>query len=587
MSGRWVNNNKFSKTLGKLQKERILRLKQILFELYTMEQNKSRISKLINISPQTIGPDLDLLEASQLIIQVREEHTKGIPSTFYKTNINYIADALDLEPEEISLLLNLIEIFRPIYSKLKGYQREILEGLNSKPIEEVYDTIIPLNLKMFALQFIISILLFGAIFFHNQIPFLSKFEEDRLPIIDYKLYASRMKLQISYQDDDEIIHWLDLNFEAIIRLYEKIWNRFYRDFFFTSIFKEPLLGVVNNIDKIKENQIRELIGNLKTQKLLVMSSEFKKIADFKSHENQSKQKMQEALNQASIIAQKAMKQFLNREDLLNKFDGIRSRISALKNQLPKLVIGEGTPDLLRVKSQVLNILLVQTTLLSNLCVKLEENFEHEENLTVLLPELDSIISNLTILMNYTRDISPDLKSAKALEAQLRTQFQFILNEFRTPIKKSELSPKEYFKILEDKLLDLGDALKAEAGGLVSFPDLYQHFKKRFPEVEIDLNDLRKGINTLQDQKLIVGIKKVKSGVEVVRFQPPELAPDQNAIIEIACETGKLTVASLMDSLNWSQERTRQVLADLESSKLLYRTSSASEGEVWYLKGIIR
>ncbi len=80
-------------------------------------------------------------------------------------------------------------------------------------------------------------------------------------------------------------------------------------------------------------------------------------------------------------------------------------------------------------------------------------------------------------------------------------------------------------------------------------------------------------------------KQLKARAEMIRFHPSDFSADQTAIVELACKIGKVTVAFLMKNLNWSQERIRQVLEDLEHSKILYRTSSASEGEVWYLKGV--
>jgi len=568
-----------------MQKERILRLKQILFELFVTEQNKSRISRILNISPQTIGPDLDLLEQFLLIVKTREEHTKGIPSTFYKTNVNFIVNSLNLNFDETHLLMELIETLQPIYSKIKIYQKRVLKELNAKAIEEIYNTIIPLNMEMLILQFVISILLFGAVFFHDHIPFLSRIEEEKLPIGNYKLYASRMKLQGKYQEDEEVINWLKVNSESIGNLYENIWNRFYKDFFFSSVLKEPVMKVVNNMDKIKGQEIKDTIEKLKAQNMLYISSDFKNIDKLKTHERKLRQSTQEMLNQANIIIQKGMKHFLNEKELLDKFDNLRSRISPLKNQIMRMNIGEGSLEILKVKSQIMNVILVKTNILSNLCVKLEENFDNKNNILILIPEVNSDISDLNILLNFAKEISPDLKSTKKIEKKFQSRFQLILREFRTPIKKAELSKKEYQRIIQERLLEIGEILKEETGGIVSIPELYQKFKKTHPEFEFELNDLRKNISKLADRKLIAGIKKLKSGVEVVKFYPTDGSSDQNAIVELAYETGKVTVALLMKSLNWSQERIRQVLEDLEHSKILYRTSSASEGEVWYLKGL--
>ncbi|MHA1651810.1 MAG: hypothetical protein ACTSYB_16580 [Candidatus Helarchaeota archaeon] len=579
-----MGDDQFSKILAKMQKERIVRIRQILFELYATEQNKSRISKILRISPQTVGPDLDLLERYSLIVRTREEHTKGIPSIFYKTNIDSMVNSLNLSYEDTQLLMQLIDKFQPIYSEIKGYQRELLKEANTEAFEEIYSTIIPLNRKMLILQFIISILLWNAVFFYKYIPFFSKLEENKLPIENYKLYIARMKVLMKYKEDGATINWLMENSESIGQLYDKIWNEFYKDFFFSSVLREPMMKVIRSLDIIKEYEIREIIEKLKIQRVF-FPSDFKKSNELKRQEMNVKQKIQELLNNANIIIQKGMKFFLKEKELLNKLDNLRSRISLLKNQIGRIGIGEGALEILKVKSQVMNVILVQANMLSNLCVKLEENFDNRSAVLVLIPEINSIISDLNVLLNFAQEISPHIKNAEKIKEQLQSQFQLILKEFRTPIKKKDLSKKEYQRIIEEKLLEIGEILKEETGGIITIPELYQKFKKRYPEIELELDDLRKNINKLIDKRLIPRIKKLKSGVEVLRFYPSEFSADQTAIVDLVYKRGKVTVAFLMKTLNWSQERIRQVLEDLEHSKILYRTSSASEGEVWYLKGV--
>ena len=88
-----------------MKKERILRLHKIVFELYSTEQNKANISKKLKFAPQTIGPDLDLLEDVKIIRKSRVEHRKGIPSTYYITDIQSILRGLGVPQKDVGFQL--------------------------------------------------------------------------------------------------------------------------------------------------------------------------------------------------------------------------------------------------------------------------------------------------------------------------------------------------------------------------------------------------------------------------------------------------------------------------------------------------
>ena len=60
-----------------MKKTRILRLKEILFELYGFERNKYEVAKLVGVTPQAIGPEIDLLEDVDLLKKVRVEKRRS------------------------------------------------------------------------------------------------------------------------------------------------------------------------------------------------------------------------------------------------------------------------------------------------------------------------------------------------------------------------------------------------------------------------------------------------------------------------------------------------------------------------------
>ncbi|MFX0140437.1 MAG: hypothetical protein ACFFDN_42755 [Candidatus Hodarchaeota archaeon] len=570
-----MNLDKFNSYLEKMQKERILRMHEIVFELYSNEQNKANVSKKLKFSPQTIGPDLDLLEEVKIIRSSRVEHRKGIPSTYYITDIQSILKGLKIP--KFDVCFQLLFKLKPFYAKIKELEQKGKEF--QMPVR-----IFPLGSEIFLLQFLGSLLVLAAIIFHPHIKFYESLSQD-LPF-DFEKYNSIIRTHIPEISDD-IKAWITQNSKEINEIYEFVWNNLYRKFF-RSILKESSLTIINGYKASQDEKIKEHIQTLKAQNLFYGKVNLNKMDDLIDYERNIRQRLYKGLNESAILIQKAMKKTLDDKETLNKLDSIRSEITKLRNDIRKSIISqEKNREIANIKLQIIMVLLVESTLFLKLCneVNNEINSSNWENVPIILREIISNLSKINNLLMLQQNIMIKGVNVKNIASQLESEFKLILGEFYAPLKKDKLKKKEYYKKLSEILLSIGEAIQAEMGGIILLSELYQFVKKKYPQVELEVEDLKVSLKNLKDDKLILGLKKLKSGIELVRFYPSDVSGDMNKVLELATELGQLNITDVMNRLNWTHERSQMVLEDLVNNKIAKKSSKYSEGEIWYFPGL--
>jgi len=560
-----------------MQKERILRLHDIIFELYADEENKANISKKLKISPQTIGPDLDLLEEVKIIRKSRIEQRKGIPSTYYITDIQSILKSLKVPQFDIAF--QFLFKLKSCYVKIKKLE---LKG-EKLPI---YSKVFPLGSEIFLLQFLGSLLLFAAIMFFPHIKFYKKLK-DELPI-DFERINSVIKTK-GPKIPEEIINWIKENNEEINEIYEFVWNNLYKKFF-VAMFQEHTLGIITEYKESQEEMIQKQIQQLRAHNLLYGKISLKNIDDLINYERKTRQNLFKNINNSVIQVQKAMKKTLDDKETLGQLDSIRAELAELRTDSRKSIINrEDNLETAQVKLEIIIVLLVESNLLLNLCSKINNTIDLQnwEIVPVLIREISSHALKLNNLIVWQQNMIIDSANIKNVAAQLKKDFKIILGEYYEPLKKPKYKKKEYYKKLSDILLSLGESIQKNSGGIILLSNLYLLIKDKYPQIEFEVDDLKTVLNKLKKKKLILGLKKQKSGIEIVRFYPSEVSNDISLVLELATELGPLKISDLMTKLNWTHERSQVVLEDLEKKNIAKKSKKYSEGEIWFFPGLKR
>ncbi|MHA1232310.1 MAG: hypothetical protein ACTSPQ_16885 [Candidatus Helarchaeota archaeon] len=140
--------------------------------------------------------------------------------------------------------------------------------------------------------------------------------------------------------------------------------------------------------------------------------------------------------------------------------------------------------------------------------------------------------------------------------------------------------------LANAILKLGMNRKNITGGLLTLSELVLLVKSHTPYKNVKVAAIKKALNKLEKEGLICGLKKLKTGVEIVEFIPMSLNKDQNTLLALASRTGVISFEEAMTKLNWSQERLIRVLESLERANIAKRDPSYASGRKWYFPGFI-
>ena len=209
-------------------------------------------------------------------------------------------------------------------------------------------------------------------------------------------------------------------------------------------------------------------------------------------------------------------------------------------------------------------------------------FEKKLEFQELEGDLERIAELKTGLERIEKEFGNDVcnMSAAVLEKYRKMRIEAGLSPTLPSEKltKPLLFKGKYFDTLSEKILLIGENKLNETGGLVSIADLLAELKTM--GVKSSLQDVEKSVKKLEKQKVIPGIKKLKSGVKLVEFVDVALSDDLREILNLAAEKGWLTLADVMQA-GWSKERAERALKELTDADIARYDSSYSGGNIWF------
>jgi len=137
---------------------------------------------------------------------------------------------------------------------------------------------------------------------------------------------------------------------------------------------------------------------------------------------------------------------------------------------------------------------------------------------------------------------------------------------------------KYFDSLSEKILLIGENRLNDTGGLLSITELMLELKKI--NIRASPKDVEKTVEKLEKEKVIPGIRELKSGVKLVEFIDVALSDDPREALNLAAEKGWLALSNLMQ-IGWSKERAERALKELTDAEIARYDSSYSGGNIWF------
>ncbi|UJG42229.1 MAG: EAP30/Vps36 family vacuolar-sorting protein [Candidatus Heimdallarchaeum endolithica] len=154
-----------------------------------------------------------------------------------------------------------------------------------------------------------------------------------------------------------------------------------------------------------------------------------------------------------------------------------------------------------------------------------------------------------------------------------------------PTLKDRLTGKGFYDVLANEIMDLGQKLIEENGGIMSVGELFTQLNKARPGKLVTIDDLYRSLDKLINSKLIPPFKVLESGVKLVEFAPVEFSPDHDVILNMASRTGFVTKEDLLLRTGWAEERINRCLSFFEESGIARVDSSYAEGTKYYFPGL--
>ena len=558
----------FDYELKKMKKRKIKILEELIFELYAFERNKYQLSKLVGISPQAIGPIVDILHNVELIKVSRTEQKRKIPADFYTMDLQSSLSNIELTSSEKEVIIDFLNRFRPVFAEIKDLENELKAD---EKLELIYEQATPTSAKMFILQILTYLLIMAASVLDLELPednsfFNTRFLETQ-PLISsqleqYKRYIEEIKPKLSAIPLDFQDHAVYYSKELEV-IYAKVWN-ILQMVVFESVMKKPSIPIA---PEPKEDESKK-----KLKKLVEINLDYsiKKVDDVLNAENKQRNVNMKDLNVTQKKMLDIMGKVQNDKNLLAELDGFYTKINSFSNTIKNLPIGIMGIDNDKEKIGFLNNkIAVEKTISSivsevfDMLQKLEKEIQFEgPNANKSKNDIELKMQDIELLIKWAQnpmDILGDTPS-------------------KSKIDKKELERK--MNKLIDEMIEVS---------VISEGDLIKEFRENHPNLSVDLKIIKSILNKLVKEKLIPGLEKVKVGKKTEKvYILRETDGDQQEIFELAknSTSGRVTIPRIIDTLGWKEVKARYILKVLRENGHIEYNKTTSEGETWYIPGIL-
>ncbi|MFW9852229.1 MAG: hypothetical protein ACFFDS_04770 [Candidatus Thorarchaeota archaeon] len=230
-------------------------------------------------------------------------------------------------------------------------------------------------------------------------------------------------------------------------------------------------------------------------------------------------------------------------------------------------------------------------------IKVKSAFQVKEA-ELMIKELEQMIDNVDQVKKQLKkfekkfgDKISDNKEYYEKLADLRTELGLPAEIGRfdwkeTPTLKDRLTGKGFYDILANEILELGQKLTPENGGIISIGELFTQLNKTRPGRMVSIDDMYRSLEKLINSQLITPYRTLDSGVKIVEFTTVEFSPDHDVILSYASREGFVTKENLLMKTNWAEERIDRCLKFFEEHGMARVDRSYSEGTKYWFPGLM-
>ncbi len=155
-----------------------------------------------------------------------------------------------------------------------------------------------------------------------------------------------------------------------------------------------------------------------------------------------------------------------------------------------------------------------------------------------------------------------------------------------PTLKDKLTGKGFYDVLANEILELGQQLTPENGGIISIGELFTQLNKVRPGRIVSIDDMRRSIDKLINSKLLPPHRVLDSGVKILEFTTVEFSTDHDILLNYASREGFVTKETLLMKTDWTEERIDRSLKFFEEHGIARVDRSYSEGTKYWFPGLM-
>ena len=134
-----------------------------------------------------------------------------------------------------------------------------------------------------------------------------------------------------------------------------------------------------------------------------------------------------------------------------------------------------------------------------------------------------------------------------------------------PTLKDKLTGKGFYDILANELLEIGQQLIPDNGGIMAIGELFTQLNKIRPGRMVSIDDMYRSLDKLINSQLIPPYRVLDSGLKIIEFVPVEFSPDHDVILNYASRVGFVTKEDLLMRTSWTEERIDRCLNFFEEN----------------------
>lgn len=218
-----------------------------------------------------------------------------------------------------------------------------------------------------------------------------------------------------------------------------------------------------------------------------------------------------------------------------------------------------------------------------------------------LEELEKELETAMVLKEKIADIAEKYGVIIATSPKFRSEIELLREKYGIPaeavitqiVKEEDVLKRKMFGLESVDHEKLGLLIyqrallkRKETGGVLSLGEVYLLASIGRLRDKVKMDDVRRALKELEKKRVIPGLLRLKSGVEIAVFIPAELSDDQNEVLSLVSGKGSITLEELMVKTGWSKERAERALKALEESGIARKEESYAYGEKYYFPGLM-